>query len=118
QREDYRGRITNISDLLATGQITPADYKKMKSRYSSHLEHLDEQLKKMANKTPPIEGLHQLDTAGLLRLGKLMALQPTAEIRQVLGLLFPEKLCFHENNFENPQQHQLIRILYHKKNNP
>lgn len=118
QREDYRGRITNISDLLATGQITPADYKKMNSRYSSHLEHLDEQLKKMANKTPPIEGLHQLDTADLLRLDKLMALQPTAEIRQVLGLLFPEKLCFHENNFENPQQHQLIRILYHKKNNP
>src|SRR5690606_19503924 len=114
----YRGRITNISDLLATGQITPADYKEMKNRYSSHLEHLDEQLKKMANKTPPIDGLHQLDTADLLRLDKLMEVQTTAEIRQVLGLLFPEKLCFYKNSFENPQQHQLNRILYHKKNNP
>ncbi len=112
QIKELEGKLSYIRDLLSSKEIEPADFREMKTEYSSKLEKLEAKLSIYDQDQVNINDL--LDK-GLNNLLKLDYAYETGEIekkREVISSMYPEKLTFDGFSFRTNRINEAVRIIY------
>lgn len=112
QIEDYKKRIKNIKDFLATAKIDPEDYKEMKQEYEEVLNNLYLRKEKINNQFPPIEELLNMDKSKILSLNHIFVNKTIVEFRTILSQAFPEYLFFENEQVYNKRKSIILNYLY------
>ena len=110
--KEQEGKLAKAQDLLLTGHIQPDDYRDMKETYTEKLNRLKIKLDCLSNHPLSIDTLLK---EGLDNLFQLDAIYESGSIEvkhQVIGSIYPEKLCFDGEHVRTTRINEAVRIIY------
>jgi site-specific DNA recombinase len=99
QIKELEEKLSYIRDLLSSKQIEPADFREMKSEYSTKLEKLEVKLSATKHDEINIKSLLDKGVNNLLKLDYLYEIADIEKKREIISSIYPEKLTFDGNDF-------------------
>ncbi|MBT1712392.1 recombinase family protein [Fulvivirgaceae bacterium PWU5] len=112
EAQNLRAKMTNIRDLLASGDISPEEFREMKSNYGPTLESIECRLSIVEKSQSDIDGLIIGGVDKLLTLGPLYESLENAGKRQILNCVFPDKLTFDSKQIHISNTREVVNLLY------
>src|SRR5258708_1382719 len=110
--KDLEPKLTRAQEWLLSGQIEPEDYRDMKAINTEKLNRLRVKLDSLSIQPICID---QLLKEGLDNLFQLDTIYENGSIevkRQVIGSMYPEKLCFDGECLRTTRINEAVRIIY------
>lgn len=115
QIRDYEKRMSRMRDLLATDKIEAEDYHVFKVQYGTMMEQLKEKMNGIAGKVPDAQGLFTLGVDNLLRLDKVLENGNNKYVKEILNIIYPEKLTFNGKHFLVGKVNEVLKYGYEIK---
>jgi site-specific DNA recombinase len=112
QIKELQEKIAYIRELLSSKQIEPADFREMKSEYSTKLERLEAKLSASNDDQVDIKGLLDKGVNNLLRLEYLYETADTEKKWDIISSMYPEKLTFDGFTLRTTRLNEVIRVIY------
>ncbi|WP_315822715.1 hypothetical protein [Paraflavitalea speifideaquila] len=112
QIKELEGKLSYIRDLLSSKQIEPADFREMKTAYSSKLEKLEAKLSTFDQDQVNIKDLLDKGLNNLLKLDYAYETGDIEKKREVISSMYPEKLTFDGFSFRTNRINEAVRIIY------
>ena len=110
--KEHESRLSKAQDLLLSGQIEPDDYRDMKAVYTEKLNRLQVKLTSFSNQTESIEILLKEGLDRLFQLDRIYENGSMEVKRQVIGSMYPEKLCFDGEQLRTTRINEAVRLIY------
>ena len=112
QIKELEEKLSYIRELLSSKQIEPADFREMKTEYSTKLEKLEAKLS--ANNHDKVD-FNDLLNKGINNLLKLDSVYETGDIekkREVISSMYPEKMTFDGFSVRTNRINEVARLIY------
>jgi hypothetical protein len=111
---DLINKILKAEELMLLGEINSSDYNRIKEDSELQINILGEKLSFIKKYTGSTDKYTRQMTDLLARLPALYDEVNTFSKRQIIGLLFPDKLTFEIDNFRPAELTDAARIIYHR----
>jgi len=111
QVQELEDKIAYIRELLSTQQLDPADFREMKSQYTTKLERLESRLA-TREQDQDIPGLLDAGINNLLKLDFIYQDGGIEKKREVIGSMYPEKLTFDGERLRTTRINEAAQIIY------
>jgi site-specific DNA recombinase len=110
--EEQNKRVSKARELLLSDAIEPADYKIIKSECEKEVNRLEVKLTSVSTQKEDIDGLLEKACKTLGQLDTLYLNSTTAQRRQLIGSIFPEKLVFDGSFTRTTKVNEAVRLIY------
>jgi len=122
QREDIRqvkealekanSELANTRKLILSCDIEPSEYRLIKTDYEKKITGLESRLIELSKENSNIEPLLNKAVATLSCLDKLYEKANNETRREIIGLIFPEKLVFDGFHYRTARLNEAVAIIY------
>lgn len=110
--KEQQEKLGYIMELLASKQLSPADFRQMSEAYKSKIERLEARLTTFNQENIDIASLLDEGVNNLLKLDYIYENGDIEKKRQVISSIYPEKLSFSENGVRTSRINEAVRIIY------
>ena len=112
QIKELEDKLSYIRDLLSSRQLSPEDFREMKSEYTTKLEKLEAKLSATENDNVSIDGLLDKGVKNLLVLDTIYQDGGIEKKREVISSMYPEKMTFDGFVLRTPRINEAVRFIY------
>jgi hypothetical protein len=112
QIKDLEGKLSKARDLLLSDQIDPADYRAIKVEYEERLNRQQAKLNAVINQPDDFNAILKRGMDNIYRLSEIYETGSIMEKRQVIGLVYPEKLTFDGDQLRTTRINEAVRLIY------
>ena len=112
QIKDLEGKLSKARDLLLSDQIDPADYRAMKAEYEERINRHQAKLTAVINQPDNLNTILNRGIDNIYRLSEIYETGTIMEKRQVIGLVYPEKLVFDGDQLRTTRINEAVRLIY------
>ncbi len=107
-------KINKARELLLEGSIDSADYRAIKKECEDNLNRLEAKLTAMVSgrQASGIDRLLDKAVSALSNLDKIYSDADTVKKREIIGSIYPEKLCFDGEQYRTPRVNEAVRLIY------
>ena len=112
QLAELNNRIIKGRELLLSGDIDGADFKKIKSDYEKQIMTLEAKLNAIEDEKTDIAPTLNKAVDHLAQLDSIYANASTIRKPQIIGSMFPEKITFDGQNFRTAKLNEAASLIY------
>lgn len=112
QIEDVNNRLKSARNLFADGKMNPGDYRELKDECQPKINILEGKLSGFREVENNISGILKTAVQNMTCLDKSYMEGSIQKKRQIIGSIFPEKLCFDKNNSRTGRINEAVRLIY------
>ena len=109
--ESNKKLVTNTDMMMAKGELSPENYCRIISNLNMEAVKLKDKLSEHKN---TITGFQEYTSYGINLLSNLDKYYSTVNIddkQKMIGLIFPERLLFSENDFQTNGENEILTLL-------
>ncbi|WP_308421164.1 recombinase family protein [Echinicola rosea] len=115
--ESLHEKLKRSRDLLVAGDLEADDYREIKSECNREISSLENQL--AATKPERVSNYSKYVDRALERLSRLDLLYENGDVetkRELIGSIFPEKLCFSKTGYRTGRINSVVECIYQINN--
>jgi site-specific DNA recombinase len=112
QIEEINNRLKNARNLFADGKMDQSDYRELKDECQPKINALEGKLSGFSETERNIDNILRTAIQNMISLDKSYLAGSTKKKRQIIGSIFPEKLCFDKNNSRTGRINEAVRLIY------
>jgi site-specific DNA recombinase len=112
-------RLTKARQLLLSEDIDPIDYRTIKMECEDKLMRLEAKLAETTTNTSTTIGIDKFIDTAVSTLSHLDIIYMEASVtrkREIIGSIYPEKLCFDGNGYRTARLNEAVRLIYQINN--
>ncbi len=109
--KELEKRVSHSRDLIASAQIEPEDFRKIKADCAAAIEKLEAKISALTQETD-LQGLLKQGLDHLMRLENLYENGSNREKRLLIGSMFPENLVFEGGSVRTARVNEVARVIY------
>ena len=112
QIKELEEKIGYIRDLLSSKQIEPADFREMKTEYSTKLDKLEVKLSASNHDKVDINSLLSKGVNNLLKMDYIYETTDIEKKREIISSMYPEKMTFDGFALRTNRINEVARLIY------
>ena len=112
QIKELEEKLSYIRELLSSRQIEPADFREMKTEYSTKLEKLEAKLSSNKHDKIDFNDLLNKGVNNLLKLDYVYETGDTEKKREIISSMYPEKMTFDGFAVRTNRINEVARLIY------
>ena len=112
QIEEINNRLKNARILFADGKMDQSDYRELKAECQPKINVLGGKLSGFAETEKNVDNILRTALQNMISLDKSYLAGSTKKKREIIGSIFPEKLCFDKNNSRTARINEAVRLIY------
>ena len=108
-------KIAKGRELLLAGDIDGGDYRIIKNNCEEQIHRLEAKLSEIATKSIAANSIEKLLDKAISTLSHIDELYEKADIdkkREIIGSIFPEKICFDGNECRTTRVNEAVQYIY------
>ena len=112
QIKELEEKLSYIRELLSSRQLEPADFREMKTEYTTKLEKLQAKLGANNHDKVDFNDLLNKGVNNLLKLDYVYETGDTEKKREVISSMYPEKMTFDGFSVRTNRINEVARLIY------
>ena len=112
QIKELEEKLSYIRELLSSRQLEPADFRDMKTEYTTKLEKLEAKLSANNHDKVDFNDLLKKGVNNLLKLDFIYENGDTEKKREIISSMYPEKMTFDGFSVRTIRINEVARLIY------